>query len=333
MMNQRALILRLIFLSGLTSASVQAATQEGVTYDPQTGNYAIAYKAADIDGNEFLDEVTFVPATKIAPVVKVRFAKKIGSDSISYQYSIKNKDTASQAILGMYVPASTVGNGTQTIPSGWSGSVSKNYVGQGLYVSWSYRRGQNPLAGLTPGYAQTGFGVESSDLPGVVEVELDGATPLIVWAGEIDPASEVGKQVNQLETSNFVRIASAVPRISVPSPYDAATVLTNIQKHLDTDLVGLKLVGPALVTELDRWLDAAIAAAKSGNSAALKADIKELRKLLKREHEDVDKENDGDAKDDDDKNKTTRRQIDKLAARVLNFDLKYVEKRVKGDND
>lgn len=333
MMDHHASTLRLLLLAGLASASVQAATQEGVTYDPQTGNYVIAYKAVDIDGNEFLDEVTFVPATKIVPVVKARFIKKIGSDSISYQFSIKNKDTANQAILGMYVLASTVGNGSQTIPSGWSGSVSKNYVGQGAYVSWSYRRGQNPLAGLAPGHAQTGFGVESSDLPGVVEVELNGATPLIVWAGEVDPKSDVGKQVNQLETNNFVRITSAVPLISVPTPYDIATVLTNIQKHLDTDLVSLKLVDPVFVAKLDSWFVSAIDAARRGNTEGLRNAIHELRRLLKREQPDADKEDDDSDDKDGDKNKTPRPGIAKLAAQVLDFDLRYVQQRIVGDQD
>ena len=93
----------------------------------------------------------------------------------------------------------------------------------------------------------------------------------------------------------------------------------------------MKLVEPALVAELDRWLETAAAAARSSNTAALRADIKEARRLLKQEHADVDKDDDGDR--DDDKEKKVKPRIDKLAARVLDFDLKYVEKRVKGDKD
>ena len=56
--------------------------------------------------------------------------------------------------------------------------------------------------------------------------------------------------------------------------------------------------------------------------------------MLKKEHEDVDKD---DEKEDgkhegisDDKNK--RILIDRLAARVLDFDLKYVLKRMGGED-
>ena len=44
----------------------------------------------------------------------------------------------------------------------------------------------------------------------------------------------------------------------------------------------------------------------------------------------MDQDNDA---DDDDKEKKPKPRIAKLAAKVLDFDLKYVEKRVKGDKD
>ena len=81
---------------------------------------------------------------------------------------------------------------------------------------------------------------------------------------------------------------------------------------------------------IDRSLTQAIAAAQSGNTPSLLHEIKNLRQLLKQEHADVDQDNDG---DDDDKEKKPKPRIAKLAAKVLDFDLKYVEKRVKGDKD
>jgi hypothetical protein len=56
--------------------------------------------------------------------------------------------------------------------------------------------------------------------------------------------------------------------------------------------------------------------------------IKELRKLLKQEHADVDKDDEGDDFEDD-KEKKPAGRIDRLATRVLDFDLKYVEKRLE----
>ncbi|HEY4696554.1 MAG TPA: hypothetical protein VIH29_00915 [Gallionella sp.] len=60
-----------------------------------------------------------------------------------------------------------------------------------------------------------------------------------------------------------------------------------------------------------------------------------MRELIKKEHADADREDDNDERgekgDHDDKNK--RALIDKLAARIFDFDLKYVTKRMGGDKD
>jgi hypothetical protein len=93
----------------------------------------------------------------------------------------------------------------------------------------------------------------------------------------------------------------------------------------------MQLIDPNLLAAIDRGLTQAIAAAQGGNTPSLLHELKNLRKLLKQEHADVDKD-DGDWNDDD-KRKTAKHQIDKLAAQVLDFDLKYVEKRVKGEKD
>jgi hypothetical protein len=92
----------------------------------------------------------------------------------------------------------------------------------------------------------------------------------------------------------------------------------------------MQLIDPALLGLIDRGLTQAIAAAQIGNTSSLLHEIKNLRKLLKQEHADVDQDNDG---DDDDKEKQPKPRIAKLAAKVLDFDLKYIEKRTKGDKD
>jgi hypothetical protein len=132
------------------------------------------------------------------------------------------------------------------------------------------------------------------------------------------------------------------PRIPNPAPFDAATVLTGVQRHIKDDLVGMKFVEPAFADKLDQGLTSAIEAAKGGNTEALRGELKKLRHLLKGfgEPEDdnhaaarKDKEGDQDPPEDRIRTKDWPHPIAKLAARVLDFDLKYVEKRVKGTLD
>jgi len=118
----------------------------------------------------------------------------------------------------------------------------------------------------------------------------------------------------------------------VPSPFDAAIVINGIQSHIDTDLVKLKLIDPTFASELDRWLSAAIAAVSTGNLSAVRSDLDSAYALLEREHKGLEQ---GDEADGDSAGRDRGRSglIDRLAAQVLAFDLKYVERRLFPDHD
>ena len=175
----------------------------------------------------------------------------------------------------------------------------------------------------------------TTELLGVGIAKISGAMSLLVYPDE----GPEGALINFMEDGGFLKKASggvsrlaAIPRISVPTPFDAAVVLANIQKHVQDDMVSMQLIEPALLGLIDRSLTQAIAAAQSGNTPSLLYEIKNMRKLLKQEHADVDKDDDGD-RDDEDKEKKIKSPIDKLAARVLDFDLKYIEKRVNEEKN
>jgi hypothetical protein len=70
-----------------------------------------------------------------------------------------------------------------------------------------------------------------------------------------------------------------------------------------------------------------------------KEHIETLREMLKREHKDLDHDDDENEngkhaeKNDDHRAATQRILIDRLAARILDFDLKYVLKRTEREDD
>ena len=66
-----------------------------------------------------------------------------------------------------------------------------------------------------------------------------------------------------------------------------------------------------------------------------KKQIQEMRELLKREHADVDREEGDDERGEKDNHNDKSKPvlIDKLAARILDFDLKYVTRRTERDRD
>lgn len=308
-----------------TISSAQGAQGDSLVLDTTTGNYILTYLGEDYDtGAKQMRRIIIVPATKIVPIVQSNFGRT-GVHSVTYRYTVKNKSASLQALAGFFTNASQVPETSQVTPTGWFGSVSPIYGETSVRLGW-HARAQQAGDGLKPGYSQPGFAIESGDLPGIGIMRLFGATPIRAFPDE-GPDQPLADELDALlrpDNDSVPRLA-AVPRISVPTPYDAATVLANIQKHLDTDLVGMKLVDPALVAKMDPWFATAIDAAKRNNTVALRNALQELRRLLKQECADVDQE--GNETETDDKPVAPAR-IAKLAARVLNFDLKYVGSRI-----
>lgn len=304
--------------------------QEGITLFPTSGDYVITYRASE--GS--YAQVIFEPATKIEPILKSKYKTKSGSGVISYGYKLKSKVTSKQPISSIRTTVSVEAPTLTTLPAptGWLGSLSLVAPGAGSRLGWRYRQLDVKLGGLDPGKSIEGFEFEASDLPGVAVMRIEGASRTTTWLGEVpDIETTVGAQVNQLRLNDFVPRLAAVPKIPNPTPFNAAVVLGGMQKHVKDDMASMQLIDPNLLAAIDRGLTQAIAAAQIGNTSSLLHEIKNLRKLLKQEHKDVDQ--DDDDRDDDDKNKAAKRQIDKLAAQVLDFNLKYVEKRVKGEKD
>lgn len=315
------------------SLATPAVAQEGVFLDPATGDYTVRYRSY---GNA-LGEATFYPHTKIDPVVKSKI-KQASDGSIVYRYKVKNGEKSKQNLVTLSVTSHQAIANSQNTPPGWHAGISQIssthpiYGGIGNSVTWIFL---NKLAskegitseGLAPGAGQE-FEFRSLLLPGVGIMRLTGDAPVTEFLDEgPDHTTAVGIALGKLEQNDFVPRVVAVPRITVPSPYDAAAVLAGIQQHIKTDMLSMQLVDAVLISQLDPWFASAIDAAKRSNDKGVRHAIHELRRLLKQEHADVEMDDD---ENNEPKDEKAKRRIAKLAARVLDFDLKYVQERIKG---
>lgn len=343
-----------IFFFALLVTIPVIAQQESVVLDPQSGNYIVTY---EYDGQ--LDQEIYVPPNKIQPDLESTF-KLIPSGDITYRYRLRNGKDSRQNIVSFALRVTSAkGASTSTdapdhlqrsptaetalalsadsrkvaltTPSGWDGSVLPNPRGTGLDIWWS----EEAVQGLLPGKSQGGFGYESQDLPGIGMAGMAGKAPILAFKGE-GPGGDVGDQLSSImrETSGVTRPV-AVPTFSVPAPFDASILLSRLQKHTKVDLVAYKLIDPVLAAQLDPWFTAAIDSVKRSNAEGTHHAIKELRHLLKQECSDLDKEgrwDDKGSRNDEGQEKQRQGRIDRLAARVLDFDLRYVESRIKGED-
>lgn len=314
------------------SAASYGVSGEGIVLDAN-GDYIITY--ADLTGK--LLQSKFVPATKIEPVVQSAFSVA-NNGLINYRYSIANGAGAKQPIVAIRIrDISRLDNSMPTVqPAPWRGSTFPNPDGGStIWANWSVFIGINPdesKLGIPPGKKQSGFGYASLDLPGIVSIQLDGRAGIQQGYEDMDgPQGEVLKQILQLEENDFVPRPAAIPAIAVPSPFDAALLLERIQTHVHT-WIGMKLLGPEFSKQLDASFKGAIDAYRSNQPKAAKPHIKTMQALLKKAYPDLD--NEGIVDEDTGNNKGAQFKngmIARLAARVLDFDLKYVLKQVGDD--
>lgn len=295
---------------------------DSLIYDQNTGNYTLTY-----NGNSYV----FVPGTNISPYVQSWFEAQRDS-TVTYRYRVRNGRDAKQSIDDFRLLTSVaISKDTKiTSPHSWTPLIVPYLPA----VVWGIKDIDNETGSIAPGKSTERFSFAAPYLPEVSRAELWHFAEMPQFQDEggeegPDPASAVGQQFNALIANNHVSRYVAAPGIMIPNPFDSAAILTAILHHIDQDLISMKLIEPNFASQLDRLLQAAIDAAKGGNTVALKGDIKDLRRMLKREYPDVDSDHDQSQDDegkDEDKNKS--HQIDKLAARVLDFDLKYIQKRL-----
>ena len=337
----------LLFPCGAASALEPG---EGIVLDPVTGNYRLTYLDEQEDGSKILSHAIFYPATKIVPIINSKF--KLGdTGAVIYSYSVSS-DVHSRQILTTFrfdLPGKVIGSQdlptnlqTSTLakafavleansralatPSGWRGAISTNQSDS--RISW---HPVDAAVGIPPKGHVKGFGFTSQSLPGLGAAQFEGESEAIngFSGGGPNPDSDISKQIQALYQNDFVPRNAAIPTISVPDPFDPALTLERIQTHMHT-WIAMQLLDPAFSAQLDRYFQAAISAYRLNQPKAGKQQIQTMRALVKKEQPDADNE---EADDDDEHNKNQHALFDKLAARVLDFDLKYVMKRMGGDKE
>ena len=336
---------------------------EGIVLDPNTGDYLINY----LSFNKQLMQSRFAPSTKIDPTLRSRFENKYGL--IRYSYIIHNGIKGKQPLIGLELePVSSVfsnaifpktwhetdqvmkqletnptrieqmvneANSVLEKPNGWGCRVIPigNITGAGFRISCSFDNLDDAKRnGLQIGETQTGFGFASVDLPGIGEGRLSGFGD--IGPGFLDEGprdNEIRNQLNELQLNDFVSRNAVIPTIAVPVPYDAAVLLDGIRAQMLT-WSGKQLLDPAFATQLDRYMIAAANAYRSNQPKAGKENIESVRKLLEHEHRYLDHDEE-DNEDTAERKAATRLTIDRLAARVLDFDLRYVLKRMEHEHD
>ena len=348
-MKTKLLAIAAIIVTLISNSSWAALKSgEGIIRDPVTGDYTATFWDADDEGTEGFSTATLATATKIDPTL-TSFIKRMENGQIRYAYKLLNGKNSKQPIerFNLYnLPANITIVGSTTITEGgkrmdlfdsaitspnknWYGSATR---GKGLAISWYFDSpNYDSRLGLQPNIALGGFSFTSSDLPGLGIAQLLGNTGYHAFqpVGESAFASDVAGQMTSIEEKDFVPRNAAVPMISVSVPFAPALLLDALHNHMLT-WEKQQLVESTFLAQLDRYLVAAAEAFRHNQSKVAREHLATVRELLKKEHADLERADE--ARDDQDERKNTPRfTIDRLAARVLDFDVKYVLERTEKD--
>ena len=364
-----ALLLRIAALACVVLATHPASAgtdQDTVRWDDRAGQWVYTlFNPADLSRSK---EVRYTPRTLIEPLVKssVRWDKNL----FEYRYRISNGAGARQPISDISVRApkwdaaapqrpepvegeshaqalARVRGGevtrqrfvTQTLysPNQWKPFLNVNSPTRVVF-GWlvNYEKG---YAGITPRSAQGGFSVLRTELPGAGWMELQGDTPDIYEAATLPRSGAVADQVAQVLAEDFVFVATMVPAIVVPKPYDSAELARRIKAHVAT-WPDSGLMDAATFAVVAPKFDALIEAAANKNARITKkAAIDILTEAFKHHPgmSHVNTEDDGDEHDSKSPNRKflspqgalteaneAALPIHRVAARALVFNLMYL---------
>jgi hypothetical protein len=338
------------------SLNAQAYPGESIVRDPSTGNYTITYVGSS-DTTQ-LSQTIFVPATKIEPTIRSSF--RLGEEGIiTYCYIVSNGIAAKQAIVDVVLqqivnpildeptipadPVTRVAINTYAAavkaatasPPDWDGNIVRRLS----QIDWSPNAATFNEGGIHPGNTLSGFGFNSRDLPSVGSSWMAGRIGKSEIFGFSDDGpvkdSAILTQLNQLRDKDHVTRNVAVPSIAVPTPFDPAATLERIQMQMHT-WIGKQLLDVSFSAQLDRSFESAISAYRLNQPKVVRQKIRTMRELIRKEQPNLGRDQERESDNSSEKYDDRRSQvalIDKLAARILDFDLEYVTKRMNNYTD
>ncbi|MHB8728386.1 MAG: hypothetical protein ACYC9K_05040 [Sulfuricaulis sp.] len=301
-----------------------AGSGDTLVRDRNTGNWVLTHNGV---------QSVYVPGTKFTPCIQAWFEAHDGG-KVTYRYRLRNSKGSMQPIEDIRIMTADAVDKV-TSPRGWQSSDIPDWQDTGWKgVSWSVI--STDPGGIDPGKSLEGISFSANYLPGIAMAEFQYTPNQVFYLNGGDENMELEDyqtpafdQLVDLMSNNYISRNVAAPAIAIPNPFDPAVLLTAIQSHIDKDLVRMNLIDPLLVTSLDQVLQTAIHDLPAGNMSVVRRDIEKARHLIEAARGGMDKDDEDDGNHDKDK----PHLIDKLAARVLDFDLRYVERHIKDKDD
>lgn len=222
-------------------------------------------------------------------------------------------------------------------PKGWSAGLRVDEkVGHTSFV-WTPGLKESDPNGIPPGRKQDGFIVFRPELPGVARAKLTGATDEPWGLDGLPETPFWTAKVEEIQDRDYVLVPVLAPIIPIPDPYNGAELARRIRSHVQT-WVKYGHVNADVLVRLNRQFDVLIPALELNNKQGARAAVQAIRKELADRHPGLD---DAKIEEDDDafdasalarhhgkERAVEASPVDRVAARALAFDLRYLLKRL-----
>lgn len=225
-------------------------------------------------------------------------------------------------------------------PRGWdAGLRTDGKVNQTSFV-WTPGLKEGDPDGISPGKSQDGFIVMRPELPGMARAKLTGSTAEPWGLDNLPETPFWSQKVDEIQGQDFLLVPVLAPVILIPQPYNGAELARRLKAHVQT-WVKYGHITADVRDRLNRQFDVLIPALDGNNKPAARAAANEMSKDLFSYHRGLD--HDKLSEDDEDQaaeamprkfadhnNSTTQSTpVQRVAARALTFDLKYLLTRME----
>ncbi len=223
-------------------------------------------------------------------------------------------------------------------PKGWSAGLRVDEKeGQTSFV-WTPGLKDTDPDGIEPGRSQGGFTVLRPELPGVARTYLQGSIEEPWGLDGLPETPFWTAKVNEIEELDYLLVPVLAPIIPVPNPYNGAELARRLKAHVQTWLK-YGHINADVLTRLNRQFDVLIPALEINNKHAVRAAVAAIRKECADHQRELGNDKAGEDDDDDHDSEALPRTpvqrnaapiltLDRVAARALMFDLRYLMDRM-----
>jgi hypothetical protein len=226
-------------------------------------------------------------------------------------------------------------------PHGWRGVWNTKSQEFTEYGWFPIRKDEPTGIGVAPGSTQAGFVIRRPELPGAAFAKMQGWVMEPFILGGLPETGPIADAVKQMLEEDALWVPVLVPAIAIPEPYDAAELARRLRAHVQ-NWQKWEFVSAEVLARLNRQFDVLIPALEINNRSSARAALRELASEVRSHHRrlrDIDGEEKDEEGDEDDNARPVPLRgrgvhapgggaVDRVAARALLFDLRYLLKRL-----